>query len=73
MFDFIKKMFGVTEKTVDAAVEEVIQTVKPIKKTRDQLQSLTKNQLKEYGRELGVEMDRRLSKAKLIANLLKEE
>ena len=33
------------------------------------LKSMTKKQLESYGRELGVELDRRHNKAKLIARL----
>jgi hypothetical protein len=80
MFGFIKKMFGATEKTAGAAVEEVAEVVEEIAqapekvvKTKKQLEALAKKQLEEYGRELGVELDRRLTKAKLIAQLLKEQ
>ena len=33
------------------------------------LQSMTKRQLETYGRTLGIELDRRQNKAKLIARL----
>lgn len=77
MFGFIKKMFGVTEETTDAAVQEVVEVVKkrpqaPVK-TRKELQSMTKKQIEEFGRELGIELDRRLTKAKLIAQVEKEQ
>ena len=37
--------------------------------TKPYLQGMTKKQLEEYGRTLGVELDRRHSKKKLIAKL----
>ena len=41
----------------------------PVKKERPDLKSMTKKQLEEYGRTVGVELDRRHNKAKLIAKL----
>lgn len=70
MFGFLKKMFGVTPKTTEVVVEKV---AKKVVKTKKQLEALTKKQLEEYGRELGIELDRRLTKDKLVAQLLKEQ
>ena len=39
------------------------------KKPKVNLQSMTKRQLEEYGRTLGIELDRRNNKKKLIARL----
>ena len=39
------------------------------KKPKVNLQSMTKRQLEEYGRTLGLELDRRHNKKKLIARL----
>ena len=44
----------------------------PVKKERPNFQSMTKKQLEEYGRTVGVEFYRRQNKAKLIARLEKE-
>ena len=41
----------------------------PIKVEKPDFQSMTKRQLEEYGRTVGVELDRRHNKAKLIAKL----
>ena len=41
----------------------------PVKKERPDLKSMTKRQLEEYGRTVGVELDRRHNKAKLIAEI----
>jgi len=76
MFGFIKKMFNVAEEEKDPTVEiiEVLKDVAgPPKMTTKQLQSMTKKQIEEYGRELGIELDRRLTKAKLVAQVEKEQ
>ena len=78
MFGLIKKMCGTVEETTEAVKQEVTEVVKEeapqvTKKTRKQLQSMTKKQIEEYGRELGIELDRRLTKAKLIAQVEKEQ
>ena len=41
----------------------------PIEESSIDLNEMTKKQLEEYGRTLGVELDRRHSKKKLIAKL----
>ena len=41
----------------------------PITKKVKSLQSMNKNQLEEHGRSLGLELDRRKSKAKLIVQI----
>jgi len=77
MFGFIKKMFGAAEETTDTVEQEVVEVKEEVpqapKKTRKQLQSMTKKQIEEFGRELGIELDRRLTKAKLIAQVEKEQ
>ena len=45
---------------------------KPKKTTKAELSKLTKVQLEELGRQKGIELDRRLSKAKLVAQLHKK-
>ena len=77
MFGFIKKMFGAAEENTDTVKQEVVEVKEKIlqttKKTRKQLHSMTKKQIEEYGRELGIELDRRLTKAKLVAQVEKEQ
>jgi len=52
----------------DPFVEKVEKKVeKKVKKKN--LKSMTKKQLESYGRELGIELDRRHNKTKLIARL----
>ena len=41
----------------------------PIEEKKVDLKSMTKKQLEEYGRSLGIELDRRQSKNKLIETL----
>ena len=59
---------AVNMKDVEAAVDVVEEK---IKKTKKQLDAMTKKALEEYGRVIGVELDRRLTKAKMVAQLLK--
>ena len=48
--------------------EPVIEPV-VVKKRNEKLWHMSKDQLEEYGRSLGIELDKRLSKAKLVACL----
>ena len=57
--DNIQKWFS---KNNDSP-QELVKVEKP------DFQSMTKRQLEEYGRTVGVELDRRHNKAKLIAKL----
>ena len=41
----------------------------PVKVEKPDFQSMTKRQLEAYGRTVGIELDRRHNKAKLIAKL----
>ena len=79
VFGKIKSWFVTIDKVADGDIiddiaEEVIKDVKKtvtkVKKTKKQLEALTKNQLEEFGREINVELDRRLTKAKLVAQLV---
>ena len=77
MFGLIKKMFGVAEEAPETAMQGVDELNEKLPhtpaKNRKELQSMTKKQIEEYGRELGIELDRRLTKAKLIAQVEKEQ
>ena len=57
-------------KTDNAALDE---TVPVSKKTKKELEALTKKQLEEFGREIGIELDRRLLKSKLVTQLVSEQ
>lgn len=67
MFNWIKKLFVNTPVVSEDVVE--VKSVEPVleapKKTSE-LKAMTKKQLEEYGRTIGLELDRRLTKAKLI-------
>ena len=61
MISTVKEVFN-----PPAVVEEVVEEVK---KEKPDLKNMTKKQLESYGRSLGIELDRRQKKAKLIARL----
>ena len=49
------------------------ETAPVTKKTKKELEALTKKQLEEFGREIGIELDRRLLKSKLVTQLVSEQ
>ena len=58
------------EPTPTPLVEEVLVTPEEEVLTEaSPLEKMTKNELEEYGRELGVELDRRHSKSRLISEI----
>ena len=58
-------------KIVEPKAEEAVVTEEPeVKKTTD-FQSMTKKELESFGRTVGIELDKRHSKADLIAELEK--
>jgi len=63
--NIIKKVFS--NEGLKQTEPEPKKVEKKVKKKN--LKSMTKKQLESYGRELGVELDRRHNKAKLIARL----
>lgn len=80
IFDWIKKIIGINDKPL-VLTDEVVEPkknetkpiiVKPSFKTRKDLSSMTKNRLEEVGRIFGIELDKRLTKAKLVDQLWKE-
>ncbi len=80
IFDWIKKIIGINDKPL-VLTDEVVEPkknetkpiiVKPSFKTRKDLSSMTKNRLEEVGRIYGIELDKRLTKAKLVDQLWKE-
>tara|TARA_B100000886_G_C20390530_1_gene478057 strand:+ start:43 stop:297 length:255 start_codon:yes stop_codon:yes gene_type:complete len=80
IFDWIKKIIGINDKPL-VLTDEVVEPkknetkpiiVKPSFKTKKDLSSMTKNRLEEVGRVYGIELDKRLTKAKLVDQLWKE-
>jgi nitrogenase molybdenum-iron protein alpha/beta subunit len=59
---------NILEKLIEPA-EPVLELTNPI--TRTDLKHKTKKELEEIGRDLGIELDRRLTKDKLIKQLEK--
>jgi len=79
IFDWIKKIIGIDDKPLvltDEVKPKKNETkpiiVKPSFKTKKDLSSMTKNRLEEVGRIYGIELDKRLTKAKLVDQLWKE-
>jgi hypothetical protein len=69
-FDTVKKWFATDDIAIDNAV---VAASKPKKKTKKELEQLTKKQLEEFGREIEIELDRRLTKAKLVNQLVQAQ
>ena len=80
LIEWLKSLFGIGVKPVDpvqepkkvVAAKGLKKTVaakavsKPAKTTKAQLNKLTKAQLEEKGREIGLELDKRKKKADLV-------
>lgn len=67
----VKNMFSSAELKTDNVVLD--ETAPVTKKTKKELEALTKKQLEEFGREIGIELDRRLLKSKLVTQLVSEQ
>ena len=59
--------------TADEIVGEPPVKEKPTKMSKARLNALTKFQLDEKGRELGIELDKRLLKAKIVNEVYKAQ
>ena len=62
-------MFAIFKKWFDSVVKSYDKVNKPVKKkviVMKDLQKKTKKELERIGRKLGIELDRRLTKLKLI-------
>ena len=62
-------MFSIFKKCFDSVVKSYDKVNKPVKKkviVMKDLQKKTKKELERIGRKLGIELDRRLTKLKLI-------
>ena len=84
--EWLKSLFGIGVKPVDPVKEpkkaaaakgpkkKVAAKVvaKPAKPTKAQLNKLTKAQLEEKGREIGIELDKRKKKADLVDEVFKQ-
>jgi hypothetical protein len=61
----------VVEPTVESEPEEVVINEEPVVEKTTDFESMTKAQLEAFGRTIGLELDRRHTKAALIAELKK--
>ena len=59
----------VAEPVVEPEPEEVVVTEEPIVEKANDFESMTKKQLEDFGRTIGIELDRRQSKKVLIKEL----
>ena len=60
---------NVVEPMVESEPEEVVITEKPVVEQINDFESMTKKQLEDFGRTIGIELDRRQSKKVLIKEL----
>ena len=61
----------VVEPIVESEPEEVVITEEPVVEKTTDFESMTKAQLEAFGRTIGLELDKRHTKAALIAELKK--
>ena len=61
----------VVEPIVESDPEEVVITEEPVVEKTTDFESMTKAQLEVFGRTIGIELDKRHTKAALIAELKK--
>ena len=59
----------VAEPVVEPEPEEVVVIEEPIVEKANDFESMTKKQLEDFGRTIGIELDRRQTKNTLIAQL----
>ena len=57
------------EPVVEPEPEEVVITEEPVVEKANDFESMTKKQLEDFGRTIGIELDRRQSKKVLIKEL----
>jgi|TARA_B100002052_G_scaffold83779_1_gene76950 hypothetical protein len=57
------------EPVVEPEPEEIVVTEEPVVKQTNDFESMTKKQLEEFGRTIGIELDRRQNKKVLIKEL----
>ena len=61
----------VVEPVVKSEPEEVVITEEPVVEKTNDFESMTKKELEAFGRTIGIELDKRHTKADLIAELEK--
>ena len=61
----------VVESVVESEPEEVVITEEPVVEKTTDFESMTKKELEAFGRTIGLELDKRHTKADLIAELEK--
>lgn len=66
MFKWLKNIFVPTETAEPLVLD------KPVVMKKAELTKMTKNDLEQLGRAHGIELDKRLTKAKLVDQLWKE-
>jgi len=66
MFNWLKNIFVPTETAEPLVLD------KPVVWKKAELAKMTKKDLEQLGREHGIELDRRLTKAKLVGQVWKE-
>ena len=59
----------VAEPVVETESEEVVITEEPVVEKTNDFESMTKKQLEDFGRTIGIELDRRQNKKVLIKEL----
>ena len=59
----------VVEPVVESEPEEIVITDEPVVEQTNDFESMTKKQLEEFGRTIGIELDRRQNKKALIKEL----
>ena len=57
------------EPVVEPEPEEIVVTDEPVVEQTNDFESMTKKQLEEFGRTIGIELDRRQNKKALIKEL----
>ena len=65
----LKHSTKVIETVVESEIEEVVITEEPIVEQTNDFESMTKKQLEDFGRTIGIELDRRQNKKVLIKEL----
>ena len=68
----LKHSTKVIESVVESEPEEVVITEEPVVEKANDFESMTKKQLEDFGRTIGLELDRRQNKKVLIEELEKK-
>ena len=65
----LKHSTKAVESVVESEPEEVVITEEPVVEKTNDFESMTKKQLEDFGRTIGIELDRRQNKKVLIKEL----